>query len=136
MTVALVGVCGWALTMIAWGQAPPVPEPEPFTPVASQATVSRQLQHHLDQIGRLLPLRDTTEHRQELVDAGELLAELANVASRYPHSASRIALATELRDQALAFTRSAKNRATATPAELTRLHQHLLRITRAWQVAE
>ncbi|HNQ23651.1 MAG TPA: hypothetical protein PKK06_11210 [Phycisphaerae bacterium] len=130
LTVCLLVLCGWALTLVAQvGQTTPSPASARFEPVASLQTLDEQQRLQVETLAALLRVPPARRSRADLVRHAEILAELANVSLCHPLGPDRAQTAAYLRDASVALARAAKNRATADEVELTRLFQ---RVTQAF----
>jgi len=128
LSVALLGVCSWALALVAWTESPTQVMPQrSFEPVASRTALRQEQQHHLEVLGSLLRKPARWREPGQVVHHAELLAELANVLSHGLEQPAARQAAETVRTLALQLASAAKNRASADDAELMLLYQRLLR---------
>ena len=127
LSAGLLGVCAWALALVAWTESPAQVILQPcFEPVASYSALRCEQQHHLEVIGGLLRKPARWREPAQVVHHAEVLAELANVLSYAPQEPVARRSAEKVKTLALELAHAAKNRATADDAQLMLLYQRLL----------
>ena len=127
LSVGLLGVCTWALALVAWTESPAqVILQRSFEPVASHSALRLEQQHHLEALGSLLRKPARWREPRQVVHHAELLGELANVLSHGLEKPAARQAAETVRTLALQLADAAKNRASADDAKLMLLYQRLL----------
>lgn len=127
LSVGLLGVCTWALALVAWTESPAqVILQRSFEPVASYSALRQEQQHHLEALGSLLRKPARWREPSQVVHHAELLAELGNVLSFASKDPPARQTAETVRALALKLADAAKNRASADDAQLMLLYQRLL----------
>ncbi len=108
LTMCLMGGCIWCLALVTGADsAPPGAASDRFKPVAAVESLMHGQKTFFKEIGQALHNTSDPDRSEEIEEAAEVLAELANVNRLNNDKPDYRAWATQLRDTALQLAREA-----------------------------
>jgi hypothetical protein len=111
LTICLMGSCIWCLALVTNADSTqPGPAIGPFKPVASVESLMHGQKTFFKKIGEALQNPSMPDRGEEIEEAAEVLAELANVNRYNNDKADYRAWATQLRDTALRLAHEAEEK--------------------------